>query len=260
MAGTETDAPTPAKWALHEGEVAFPEAGTRYRLTTHEVGAVPVPSGRLLLGDTMETVLRVPPGELRAVVTRVAEGESVAGRVAFLSLLVPGRVEARRVPLRTSDLADPDGARRIGVDSGCVHALDAEAARIPPSGGDAEWNGALLDDAEHGAALGPFLEGRPESPTALFCESGLGDGIYEVAVGVTAAGDLAALHVDFDLLLDSPAPPARPSGWWARNRTWVVLLAVSAAAIGAILVIAKVTRDDRRRPYEPVRLNDPTRR
>jgi hypothetical protein len=225
---------SPAKWALHSGEIVLPKRDDHFRLSVHLIGDLPVPSGRLAIGDVGPSVIViVPPGVLRVAVTRWEEAAAGWGpRASHLSLLVPGRTEVRRDRLTREQIVptlrrDPGRALQrsepltvtLSVDSGYCWCVDEDGfnrylhdkarARTP----DCLRRQGGADGVA--AAIEPLTDGL-EPPLAAFCTSGIGDGEYRLFGGFDADGRLAAVHIDFGLTYDYDKEQRR--AWTDRRR------------------------------------------
>jgi hypothetical protein len=206
----------PAQYALYTGELFLPRCGERLQLSVRELGNLPVPNGRLAIGDIgPSVVVVVPPGTLRAVSTWCSNAGGWGPRATHLSFVVPGRTEAHRGRLPAEFLVpawhrelEPGSAPndRVSVDSGWCWCVDESAMDKAQAENSPRRNPSCLDANEGGtegieAAIEPYTEG-PDAPMAAFSETGIGDGVYLVAGGFDADGRLAAVHIDFALTGD----------------------------------------------------------
>lgn len=242
-----------ARWALHDGEVHLPISGEKFRLSVHDIGELPVPSGRLAIGDVIpEVVVLVPSGAVRVFVTRLTERAGWSAHVSHLSLLVPGRREVRRallgeahvVPARGFDLAPGERANDvIFADSGHCWCVDESAMHRANAKRTAPRSPACTcsEASPVQAAIEPLHEGA-DSPLAAFSAAGLGDeGGYRVYGGVDESGAIAAVHIDFGTIVDydpgeratqAERRPAAPHKSRRRSDVGCVL-----AIVGLILLI-----------------------
>jgi hypothetical protein len=190
------------------GPAAFwdPEADHRVLTEPELVGSLPIPTGRLAIHDpgyefAPEPLDRgVPPGSyaldlaLRSWTTDDGTLEpramTAAARLSFAAATVE-----RYVPVRSSD-----GARELtfGVDSVLIAVFDR--VLLPALGSTAILD-RLPDDVPRRAPSDLAAEITSLGDAALFvCQAGMGDGAYRAWWGLTAAGEVAELVVDFGLL------------------------------------------------------------
>lgn len=193
----------------------------RLTVTVVDAGRLQVGSGVLLVGDPgwvgglQALPIGVPKGKYRVQLSRVRGEDKDSGeageRIAAMRLLL-GKGQAVRWLYLAS----------IGVDTGSAAFMTPTAADVLERQQDAaaqRYERRLHgDDAPEPAdtidgrlqasfsqdMLAPvLLQSHPRGPhNFVACSSGLGDGSYDVYVGLDAAGALVELAVDFGVLLE----------------------------------------------------------
>ncbi|KQO62850.1 DUF4241 domain-containing protein [Curtobacterium sp. Leaf261] len=209
--------------ALRPGNAPSPD-GSTVVLSVRELGTVRVPSGHLGACDpfvALDTplVVEVPPGDHRVVVTIAdvsSEHDGSHLREAYLSVIVAdgdvASVDGAPLLGRTPDPGDAFG---IGVDTGTVGFVDADAvaASMPE---DPDWYDAVFDNGEPGSWFSQMDAGSPlptgtanivmprasAGQNVVLSHSGWGDGAYPLLRTLDAGGTLLGIHID--LLVAGP--------------------------------------------------------
>ncbi|NJP66663.1 DUF4241 domain-containing protein [Streptomyces spiramenti] len=197
-----------ARLGLHSGRTAV--------VRRLDVGALPLPSGRLVAGDPADRraapepfVQRVSSGP-HAVVLHLAELAAV-GQLPAVTLVAAARLVIRETPVSSwepalcegedpDDLAEDDffgHAARNGVggfaDAG--HSPTGDGTRSPTArapGAPAPW--------PHGTHA--VLPGTGPTPPAVVFRTGHGDGDYPTWLGRGADGEAVCFLSDFFVLTD----------------------------------------------------------
>jgi Protein of unknown function (DUF4241) len=212
--------------ALLESE--GPSAGQRLPVVLEVLGEIPLPDGRLIVGDpylcqpdTLPLVERVPPGA-HPVATALVEVEEDHRRETAL-LLVAGSAPIVRWSLALTEPAP--GTRRVvpdtstfGVGEFVGHAVEMGTSAIfSPDARDAR--GHLFDqdigmfddpltkamDASMEARLVQAAMAPPRADGGLpvaACRAGWGDGMYPTWLGHAADGSVVVVMSDFMVLGD----------------------------------------------------------
>lgn len=212
-------------------------------------------------------MILVPPGDLRAIATQASPLHKAGGRprVSHLSLLVPGRVEVRRGALPKDLVALTESQKRDGQDLSASFIVDAgtcccvdEAAY--GEGGDVDFPEFLSGTGVSAGIAAAF--NAPAAPAAVFCESGLGDGMYSVVGGFDCDGVLAALHIDFEILDDYDPNEVRTTIAAVRSKERranvgcvVAAIALFVLIVGVIGAIDRIFPESGESGYTPVYLD-----
>ncbi|MDQ8029087.1 MAG: DUF4241 domain-containing protein [Brevundimonas sp.] len=214
--------------AFTEGFVGQAE-NDRYPVRVIRIGAVAIPSGRVIVADPFLLSMRdqpltvaVPPGRY-PVDLAVADTGSGGHRVALARLQISDEPVARwtMAVVAGQDVATlkADETFGYGVDAGTGAFIDAGLPawleqRYPPD--QVDFYEAVSEGWQtRGEALGPEL-GIPygfvlieeyEGRGAAMFSSGCGDGFYTTWVGHDASGRPAALVTDFGVIEAVTLPP-----------------------------------------------------
>ena len=224
--------------AFRDGEVFQPADGGERRVEVRAVGAVSLPTGRVVATDPFVFPERkpfrqaVPPGRY-PILLSIAHIKPETGRAkpdqrvacAMLRLTRRAPVRWRMATMTGQRLRDLKPGHFFGypVDAGLGCFLDARAAKLldrlmrddpdyfermmtaaePNYAPTRDWADFPLDDTKGGLNV-------------VFFSSGFGDGSYPSFWGFDADGGVACLVTDFQVVtslgvfVDDPAPPDAP--------------------------------------------------
>jgi hypothetical protein len=179
----------------------------------HEVARLPVPDGQLIACDPYDigeeertSTVEVPPGTYAVVLAIGLFGPETSGlseaRVTHAWVALNDRAIARWEPV-----SDAKGGKRlVGVDSGLASfsaAASAPALRAAHDDGSpcafTTRLETVLEEKMRLPAGGRGLWGLVEADEArvVVFESGYGDGLYGLYLGLDQEGELAAVAIDF---------------------------------------------------------------
>jgi hypothetical protein len=186
-----------------------------FRVT--ELGNLKVTSGKVVSADPFVSTdqqplaLDVPPGEYPVRIA-VLQGTMGRGRVAFARVDISDRPVVRWETAKPADMQrdaeNPDGTWSLNIDSGVAAFFDQDAGRATSDAVNADetffdtWleNGQNAGIKDKGAS-GAFRLAIDVGPANVVAfDAGWGEGAYTVYAGFDAAGNLAALLADFDIL------------------------------------------------------------
>jgi hypothetical protein len=201
---------------LREG-VELGSGSLRGSTTVVDVGALEVPSGRLVMDDPLVDTeppfaVSVPPGAHRVVLVVVAVRDTTTPdeppdeRVALAIVLVGGAAldELRAPELTYEEVVpdDEDAPDELGEDEFFGYGVDsgtgcfADADRLMLDGREEEWQEALLDELDR-TARDTWSTAVVSDATVVAFSTGWGDGVYP-SWGVRGDdGRLLAVVTDF---------------------------------------------------------------
>jgi hypothetical protein len=170
-----------------------------WTMETVKWGTLVTPTGRLVACDALG------PGRVKPFKRTVEPGkypvdlawngsETCALRVRFSRRNTVHYEPALRVGERPSKNAEAHPPC-FGIDSGIAGVFDSKAARI--AGKDKEWSSRLDEGGDHALELDP-----KSGAGMVWCYSGYGDGGYPSFWGLDRSGEVAALVLDFLVLVE----------------------------------------------------------
>lgn len=171
----------------------------KWRMETAKWGTLVTPTGRLVACDALG------PGRVKPFKRTVEPGKypvdlawngstTCALRIRFSRQKAVRWEPALRVGEKPSklDATRPPG---FGIDSGIAGVFDFKAAQIAAK--DEEWSRRLDTGGDH------TIELEPKSGAGMvWCYSGYGDGAYPSFWGLDRSGEIAALVLDFLVLVE----------------------------------------------------------
>jgi hypothetical protein len=204
----------------------FLSDGTRrsYRLEVLELGALSVPSGRLLACDPFVTmpegvIVEIPPGvyPVKVTIADVSDEQDASHlREAYLSLLISDETFDSYGPTVApgEDPPPPDQFYGVPVDAGTVAFVDEICARtlmpegdvhhdIFDSGRPDSWFNQMDSDAPlPGGYANIRLPLAQHDENIILSHSGWGDGHYPVIATRDKKGQLIGVHIDLGVVGD----------------------------------------------------------
>lgn len=197
------------------------EADTVFSIRRIDAGKLVLPTGRICVTDAYSAEKYPPlnrlvaPGDypVEIVVAQLPEDRPFGGeRCVFIVVTFSGTEVKTWEPVTTVAAAAPNFTNKrpnAFVQDGATGLFSPEAGAVHFAHMGQQFDEQLAMIRKQAKRFGThdWVNYRPgqEPANVIICEAGFGDGTFECFVGLTAAGRVARLIIDYDIAEPAPA-------------------------------------------------------